>query len=74
MLAVAYEKTQELARDLRVVECGDLDVEGNETSFRHCWQPYYFFVTIYGQNIICDIEAINGSNHYVWEYILLTQL
>lgn len=29
MLAVAYEKTQELARDLRVVGCGDLDVEGN---------------------------------------------
>ncbi|KAF7801284.1 exocyst complex component SEC10b [Senna tora] len=28
MLAVAYEKTQELARDLRVVGCGDLDVEG----------------------------------------------
>lgn len=29
MLAVAYEKTQELARDLRAVGCGDLDVEGN---------------------------------------------
>lgn len=29
MLAVAYEKTQELARDLRSVGCGDLDVEGN---------------------------------------------
>ncbi|XP_058743795.1 exocyst complex component SEC10b [Vicia villosa] len=28
MLAVAYEKTQEIARDLRVVGCGDLDVEG----------------------------------------------
>ncbi|KAL9396956.1 hypothetical protein Peur_011209 [Populus x canadensis] len=28
MLAVAYEKTQELARDLRAVGCGDLDVEG----------------------------------------------
>lgn len=28
MLAVAYEKTQELARDLRGVGCGDLDVEG----------------------------------------------
>ncbi|KAF8033293.1 hypothetical protein BT93_D2025 [Corymbia citriodora subsp. variegata] len=28
MLAVAYEKTQELARDLRSVGCGDLDVEG----------------------------------------------
>ncbi|XP_059650898.1 exocyst complex component SEC10b-like [Cornus florida] len=27
-LAVAYEKTQELARDLRAVGCGDLDVEG----------------------------------------------
>lgn len=29
MLAVAYEKTQGLARDLRAVGCGDLDVEGN---------------------------------------------
>ncbi|CAK7348817.1 unnamed protein product [Dovyalis caffra] len=28
MLAVAYEKTRELARDLRAVGCGDLDVEG----------------------------------------------
>ncbi|KAJ8435918.1 hypothetical protein Cgig2_013265 [Carnegiea gigantea] len=28
MLAVAYERTQELARDLRAVGCGDLDVEG----------------------------------------------
>ncbi|KAI6707717.1 hypothetical protein NL676_010679 [Syzygium grande] len=28
MLAVVYEKTQELARDLRSVGCGDLDVEG----------------------------------------------
>ncbi|XP_075520821.1 exocyst complex component SEC10b-like [Primulina tabacum] len=28
MLAVAYEKTQDLSRDLRSVGCGDLDVEG----------------------------------------------
>ncbi|KAL9141452.1 hypothetical protein ABFS82_14G104400 [Erythranthe guttata] len=28
MLAVAYEKTQDLARDLHSVGCGDLDVEG----------------------------------------------
>ncbi|WMV19975.1 hypothetical protein MTR67_013360 [Solanum verrucosum] len=28
LLAVAYEKTQELSRDLRGVGCGDLDVEG----------------------------------------------
>ncbi|KAK6920074.1 Exocyst complex component Sec10-like [Dillenia turbinata] len=28
MLAVAYEKTQDLARELRAVGCGDLDVEG----------------------------------------------
>ncbi|RZC57203.1 hypothetical protein C5167_004507 [Papaver somniferum] len=28
ILAVAYEKTRELARDLRAVGCGDLDVEG----------------------------------------------
>ncbi|CAH8303496.1 unnamed protein product [Eruca vesicaria subsp. sativa] len=27
MLAVAYERTQELAKDLRAVGCGDLDVE-----------------------------------------------
>lgn len=30
LLAVAYEKTQELARDLRGVGCGDLDVEGRK--------------------------------------------
>ncbi|XP_059278177.1 exocyst complex component SEC10b-like [Lycium ferocissimum] len=28
LLAVAYEKTQEFAKDLRSVGCGDLDVEG----------------------------------------------
>lgn len=28
MLAVGYEKTQELAKDLRSVGCGDLDIEG----------------------------------------------
>lgn len=28
LLAVAYEKTQDLAKDLRVVGCGDLDLEG----------------------------------------------
>lgn len=28
MLAVAYEKTLELSKDLRSVGCGDLDVEG----------------------------------------------
>ncbi|KAI7752564.1 hypothetical protein M8C21_016976, partial [Ambrosia artemisiifolia] len=28
MLAVSYEKTQELAKDLRSVGCGDLDIEG----------------------------------------------
>ncbi|KAK4266905.1 hypothetical protein QN277_023765 [Acacia crassicarpa] len=28
ILAVTYEKTQELARDLQAVGCGDLDVEG----------------------------------------------
>lgn len=30
MLAVAYEKTHDLARDLRAMGCGDLDIEGNE--------------------------------------------
>lgn len=29
ILAVAYEKTEDLARQLRAVGCGDLDVEGN---------------------------------------------
>lgn len=72
MLAVAYEKTQELARDLRVVGCGDLDVEGNEINFRHCWQPCYFFVT--NRISYAILEAINGSDHYVWEYIMFTQL
>lgn len=33
MLAVAYEKTQDLARDLRGVGCGDLDVEGTYMEF-----------------------------------------
>lgn len=28
MLAVGYEKTQELSKDLRSVGCGDLDIEG----------------------------------------------
>lgn len=28
MLAMGYERTQELAKDLRDVGCGDLDVEG----------------------------------------------
>lgn len=28
MLAVGYDKTQELAKDLRSVGCGDLDIEG----------------------------------------------
>lgn len=32
MLAVGYEKTQELAKDLKDVGCGDLDIEGNELS------------------------------------------
>ena len=35
MLAVAYERTQELARDLRAVGCGDLDVEGNHLCCLH---------------------------------------
>ena len=42
---MAYEKTQELARDLRVVGCGDLDVEGRNT-FHHLivaniWLNFY---------------------------------
>lgn len=35
MLAVAYERTQELARNLRAVGCGDLDVEGNHLCCLH---------------------------------------
>lgn len=34
MLAVGYEKTQELAKDLRSVGCGDLDIEGTNNPFR----------------------------------------
>ncbi|KAJ9539389.1 hypothetical protein OSB04_032122 [Centaurea solstitialis] len=34
MLAVGYEKTQELAKDLRSVGCGDLDVEGGSKKGR----------------------------------------
>ncbi|KAE9460146.1 hypothetical protein C3L33_07928, partial [Rhododendron williamsianum] len=36
MLAVAYEKTEELARDLRAVGCGDLDVEVILSEYCHC--------------------------------------
>nr|GMD83219.1 exocyst complex component SEC10-like isoform X1 [Ipomoea batatas] len=35
LLAVAYEKTQELARDLHGVGCGDLDVEGTYLRINH---------------------------------------
>lgn len=45
MLAVAYEKTQELARDLRAVGCGDLDVEGNEL-FLNCLCHCAFFLCL----------------------------
>ncbi|KAE8726206.1 Exocyst complex component SEC10 [Hibiscus syriacus] len=43
MLAVAYEKTQELVRELRAVGCGDLDVEDKNFKFskqqrkNHLW-------------------------------------
>lgn len=30
ILAVAYEKTKELAIDLKAVGCGELDIEGKE--------------------------------------------
>ncbi|KAI4364714.1 hypothetical protein MLD38_020769 [Melastoma candidum] len=42
MLAVAYEKTKELARDLRAVGCGDLDVEDlAESLFSSHLDEYY---------------------------------
>ncbi|GAV85471.1 Sec10 domain-containing protein [Cephalotus follicularis] len=41
MLAVAYEKTQELARDLRTVGCGDLDVEGLAESLFSAYKDEY---------------------------------
>ncbi|XP_059456107.1 exocyst complex component SEC10b [Corylus avellana] len=41
MLAVAYEKTQELARDLRAVGCGDLDVEGLTESLFSAYKDEY---------------------------------
>lgn len=44
MLAVAYEKTQELARDLRAVGCGDLDVEGKALCF--CCSFFRNFVAL----------------------------
>lgn len=37
MLAVAYEKTQELAKELRGVGCGDLDVEGKNVELLNCY-------------------------------------
>lgn len=44
MLAVAYEKTEELARDLRAVGCGDLDVEGNESSLEIVYFSYWIYL------------------------------
>ncbi|KAK9144987.1 hypothetical protein Sjap_004890 [Stephania japonica] len=41
ILAVAYEKTQELARDLRAVGCGDLDVEGLTESLFIAYKDEY---------------------------------
>ncbi|KAI4369865.1 hypothetical protein MLD38_018263 [Melastoma candidum] len=41
MFAVAYEKTKELARDLRAVGCGDLDVEGLAESLFSSHQDEY---------------------------------
>ncbi|KAL2625264.1 hypothetical protein AAZV13_07G042500 [Glycine max] len=41
MLAVAYEKTQELARDLQAVGCGDLDVEESLFSSHKDEYPEY---------------------------------
>ena len=53
MLAVAYEKTQELARDLRAVGCGDLDVEGNELTLHIDGSlNNFFFLKNYKQNIL----------------------
>ncbi|XP_010536964.1 PREDICTED: exocyst complex component SEC10 [Tarenaya hassleriana] len=41
MLAVAYERTQELAKDLRAVGCGDLDVEGLTESLFSTYKDEY---------------------------------
>ena len=61
MLAVAYEKTQELARELRAVGCGDLDVEGNNMTIApksHCSAySFYYFKYI----LESDIILINSS-------------
>lgn len=54
MLAVAYEKTQELARDLRAVGCGDLDIEGNELTLDTVGNFIEFF-SYNLSKIKCDI-------------------
>lgn len=44
MLAGAYEKTQELAKELHSIGCGDLDVEGIILTL---------FITDFSRHILC---------------------
>lgn len=57
MLAVAYEKTQELARDLRAVGCGDLDVEGNELTSNLA--PYLFVFSMQSTCVTVMVLMVN---------------
>lgn len=43
---MGYERTQELAKDLRSVGCGDLDVEGT-TFLRHTAMFFVFFISFW---------------------------
>lgn len=75
LLAVAYEKTQELARDLRGVGCGDLDVEGRN-AFHHLNFAnifFNFFVVWMCWNL--QVKNTNTGTQYITafhlDYILL---
>lgn len=62
LLAVAYEKTQELARDLRGVGCGDLDVEG--TYLRINYYVKYidlFFIT----QVLINMNGMQHISVYI---------
>lgn len=44
VLAVAYDKTKELAKELQSIGCGDLDIEGTlyHTTFYFVLHPFFF--------------------------------
>jgi hypothetical protein len=44
VLAVAYDKTKELAKELQSISCGDLDIEGilYHTTFYFVLHPFFF--------------------------------